>query len=200
MSPGSASAVPSNTRPQRVDSTSTDYPVRVPFLGPNAPPTYLLWNLRECFDPLANRPFPSVMADLNGIDVNLFQRVHVAHHISRRREGASSFIKFRNQSTSSWITAVKYIGALPMMICPRSSGRQRTSPEVYGKWDGWPPHSGSKRLFLQRKYFLFQFEGPKQGSKRSGFLRTSLDAPGSKARDHGGVIASQGRGLSSNLL
>jgi len=65
-------------------------------------------------------------------------------------------------------------------------------------WDGWPPNSRVKRLFVRRKYFLIQFEGPKQGLKRSGFLRTSLDAPGSKAWDHGGVIASQGRGLSSN--
>ena len=43
---------------------------------------------------------------------------------------------------------------------------------------------GSKRLFVRRKYFLIQFEGPKQGPKRSEFLRTSLHAPGSKARDH----------------
>jgi hypothetical protein len=41
-------------------------------------------------------------------------------------------------------------------------------------WDGWPPHSVSNRLFVRRKYILIPFEGPKQGQKRLGFLRTSL--------------------------
>jgi len=44
-------------------------------------------------------------------------------------------------------------------------------------WDGWPPHSVSNRLFVRRKYILIPFEGPKQGQKRHGFLRTSLDVP-----------------------
>jgi hypothetical protein len=42
-------------------------------------------------------------------------------------------------------------------------------------WDGWPPHSRSKRLFMRRKYFLVQFEDPKEAPKRSGFLGTSAD-------------------------
>lgn len=40
-------------------------------------------------------------------------------------------------------------------------GRHRTSSDVLGNWDGWPPHSVFKRLFVRRKYFLVPFEGPK---------------------------------------
>jgi hypothetical protein len=56
----------------------------------------------------------------------------------------------------------------------------RTFMDVTGRlwsWDGWPPHSVSNRLFVRRKYILIPFEGPKQGQKRHGFLRTSLDVP-----------------------
>jgi hypothetical protein len=60
----------------------------------------------------------------------------------------------------------------------KAGGHARPS-YCFNWWDGWPPNSRVKRLFVQRKYFLIQFEGPKQGSQRSGFLRTSLDAPGS---------------------
>ena len=66
----------------------------------------------------------------------------------------------------------------------RLSGRYGKCLDVGEWWDGWPPNSRVKRLFVQRKYFLIQFEGPKQGSKRSGSLQTSPDAPGPKARDH----------------
>jgi hypothetical protein len=45
------------------------------------------------------------------------------------------------------------------------------------RWDGWPPHSVSNRLFVRGKYILIPFEGLKQGQKRHGFLRTSLDVP-----------------------
>ena len=41
---------------------------------------------------------------------------------------------------------------------------------VLQSWDGWPPNSRLKRLFVRGKYFLIQFEGPKQGPKRYGFL------------------------------
>jgi hypothetical protein len=53
----------------------------------------------------------------------------------------------------------------------------------YKWWDGWPPNSRVKRLFVRRKYFLIQFEGPKQGPKRYGFLGTSADVGfGDRAR------------------
>jgi hypothetical protein len=43
-------------------------------------------------------------------------------------------------------------------------------------WDGWPPHSHSKRLFMRGKYFLAHYEGPKRALRTSGFLRTFADA------------------------
>ena len=45
------------------------------------------------------------------------------------------------------------------------------SREVGEKWDGWPPHSVSKYLFVQRKYFLIPFEGPNQDPLKVGCLR-----------------------------
>src|ERR1700722_7223474 len=45
-------------------------------------------------------------------------------------------------------------------------------------WDGWPPHSLSKRLFMGRKYFLAHYEGPKKAPRTSGFLGTFADAGG----------------------
>ena|ERR1700722_15876257 len=47
-------------------------------------------------------------------------------------------------------------------------------------WDGWPPHSRYKRLFMRRKYFTAYQEGPEKALQKCGFLRTSADVQGSK--------------------
>jgi hypothetical protein len=60
------------------------------------------------------------------------------------------------------------------------TGRQWTSAELYGKWDGWPPHPRYKRLFMRGKYFLTHYEGPKKAPRTTGFLGTSGDDNGSK--------------------
>jgi hypothetical protein len=39
----------------------------------------------------------------------------------------------------------------------------------YKWWDGWPPHSRFKRLFMRRKYFLIPFEGQNRARKDMGF-------------------------------
>src|ERR1700676_4345263 len=58
------------------------------------------------------------------------------------------------------------------------SERPRASPDVAGslwKWDGWPPHSGHKRLIIVQKYFCVHFEAPKKARRMSGFLGTFAD-------------------------
>src|SRR5229473_4887474 len=52
----------------------------------------------------------------------------------------------------------------------------------YKWWDGWPPHSRYKRLFMRRKYSLAHCEVPNKAPQRCGFLGTSAGAPGSKVR------------------
>jgi hypothetical protein len=64
-------------------------------------------------------------------------------------------------------------------------GDFRTWVDVAGglrSWDGWTPHSRNKRLFMRSKYFPAHCEVPKKAPRKSGFLRTSADTPGSGIR------------------
>jgi hypothetical protein len=67
-------------------------------------------------------------------------------------------------------------------------------------WDGWPPHSVSKLLFVPRKYFLIPFEGPKQDPKRYGFSEHLWTHPDRRLAIIERVIASQVTGIIQQFI
>jgi hypothetical protein len=69
------------------------------------------------------------------------------------------------------------------------TGRQWTSAEVYGKWDGWPSHLAHNHLILVIKYFHVHGEAPEKAPPGSGSLWLFADAKTSSDKNHAGTAA-----------